>query len=316
MRAQVELTSECPECRTRGVWLELYDPAMPATALGLPAEARCRLCGAEHAGRVTPGTASLRAPRPIGECPCCAKLLDEGEVAAHVCRSCGAGAAMERVRPGAELGEVATLERAMRALMADEGDDELAGFVQRAFGEGDLAALAGRYALGLPVDTSLDGGTGFLSGAVSRATPEARGAGAARPAATIADDRRAMLLALVSVLMADGQRDPREMPLVEAFLKAEGLAPLSNEELRVHRPVEIAARVPVERREGLVSLMAQLAYSDGVADPSEVRVVRAYADAWGVSQDEVDRWLETYRTARRSRQQRLLDRLRSFFLAG
>ena len=65
-----------------------------------------------------------------------------------------------------------------------------------------------------------------------------------------------------------------------------------------------------------MSLMAQLAYSDGVADPSEVRVVRAYADAWGVSQDEVDRWLETYRTARRSRQQRLLDRLRSFFLAG
>ena len=230
MRAQVELTSECPECRTRGVWLELYDPAMPATALGLPAEARCRLCGAEHAGRVTPGTASLRAPRPIGECPCCAKLLDEGEVAAHVCRSCGAGAAMERV----------------------------------------------------PVDTSLDGGTGFLSGAVSRATPEARGAGAARPAATIADDRRAMLLALVSVLMADGQRDPREMPLVEAFLKAEGLAPLSNEELRVHRPVEIAARVPVD-------CAAKLAYADA---------------------------LETWRAARRSRQQRLLDRLRSFFLAG
>ena len=316
MRAQVELTSECPECRTRGVWLELYDPAMAATALGLPAEARCRLCGAEHVGRVTPGSAPLRAPRPAGECPCCAKLLDEGEVAAHVCRACGASATMEPVRPGVELGDPATLERALRALMVDEGDDDLAGFALRAFGEGDVAALAGRYAQGQTVDTSLDGGTGFLSGAVSRATPEAREAAATTTAATIADDRRAMLLALVSVLMADGQRDPREMPLVEAFLKAEGLAPLSVEELRVHRPVEIAARVPVERREGLVSLMAQLAYADGVADPSEVRVLRAYADAWGVSQDEVDHWLETWRAARRSRQQRLLDRLRSFFLAG
>jgi len=298
------------------VWLELYDPAMAATALGLPAEARCRLCGAERVGHVTPGTAPLRSPRPVGECPCCAKLLDEGEVAAHVCRACGARATMEPVRPGAQLGDRATLERALRALMVDEGDDELAGFVQRAFGDGDLESLAARYAEGQTVDTSLDGGTGFLSGAVSRATPEARATAAPRAAATIADDRRAMLLALVSVLMADGQRDPREMPLVEAFLKAEGLAPPSAEELRVHRPVEIAARVPVERREGLVSLMAQLAYADGVADPSEVRVVRAFADAWGVSQDEVDHWLETWRAARRSRQQRLLDRLRSFFLAG
>ena len=65
-----------------------------------------------------------------------------------------------------------------------------------------------------------------------------------------------------------------------------------------------------------LSLYLKLAYADGVADPSEVRVVRAFADAWGVSQDEVDHWLETWRAARRSRQQRLLDRLRSFFLAG
>ena len=166
------------------------------------------------------------------------------------------------------------------------------------------------------MDTTLDGGTGFLSGAVARATPEIRAMGMPAAAAKLSDDRRAMLLALVSVLMADGQRDPREMPLVEAFLKSEGLAPLSEPELRVHRPVEIATRVPAQRREELLSLMAQVAYADGVADPSEVRVLRAFADAWGVAQEEVDRWLETYRTARRSRQQRLLDRLRSFFLAG
>ena len=258
MRAQVELTSECPECHTRGVWLELYDPAVAASALGLPAEARCRLCAAARVGQVTAGSSALRAaPWPAGGCPFCARPL----------------------------------------------------------GEGDLAALAARYAEGAAVDTALDGGTGFLTGAVARVASEAKPGRPSGPAAP-PDDRRAMLLALVSVLMADGQRDPREMPLVEAFLAAEGLAPLSAEELRVHRPVEIAARVPVGRREGLVSLMAQLAYADGVADPSEVRVLRAFADAWTVPQEDVDRWLETYRAARRSRQQRLLDRLRAFFLSG
>lgn len=318
MRAQVELTSECPECHTRGMWLELFDPAVAATALGLPAEARCRLCGAEHSGQVTPASTAVRSgARPAGECPCCRRSLDEGDLAAHACRACGAAAVMVPRRPGVDLGDVGALERALRAVMADEGDDDLSGFVRRAFGADDVTALAARYARGLPVDSSLDGGTGFLTGAVPRATPEARATVGARttPEAR-ADDRRAMVLALVSVLMADGQRDPREMPVVEAFLKAEGLAPLSTEELRVHRPAEIAARVPVARRAQLVSLMAQLAYADGVADPSEVRVLRAFADAWAVPQDDVDRWLETYRAARRSRQQRLIDRLRAFFLAG
>jgi uncharacterized tellurite resistance protein B-like protein len=315
VRAQVELTSECPECRTQGVWLELYDPAAPATALGLPAEARCRLCGAARVGQVEAGSAPLRAgPWPVGECPFCAHTLDEGDLSAHACRACGAKASTASARAGEPMGQRDALERALRALMADEGDDDLDGFLRRAFGATDLAELGERYARARPVDTALDGGTAFLTGAVARATTEPRVADLGRPRTVMPDDRRAMLLALVSVLMADGQRDPREMPLVESFLKAEGLAPLSPWELRVHRPVEIAARVPVARRAELVSLMVQLAYADGVADPMEVRVLRAFADAWAVPQDEVDRMLETFRLAQRSRQRRLLDRLRAFFL--
>lgn len=317
MRAQVELTAECPECRTRGVWIELYDPVVPATALGLPAQARCRLCAAEHLGECTPGSEGLAArTRPAGQCPFCARPLAEADLAAHACGRCGSRAAMVTSRAGDDLRDAAVLERAVRSLMAAEGDDELAGFLQRCFGAADLDALRERYVQGVPVETALDGAVGFLSGAVARApaTPPPKAPVAA--AAPLGDDRRAMLLALVSVLMADGQRDPRETPLVEAFLKAEGLAPLAPGEMRVHRPVEVAARVPAERREGLLSLMAQLAYADGVADPSEVRVLRAFADAWKVEQAEVDRWLATYRAARRSRRQRLLDRLRSFFLTG
>ncbi len=316
MRAQVELTAECPECHTRGVWIELYDPVIPATALGLPAQARCRLCAAEHLGECTPGSDALTARvRPPGECPFCAHALDEADLAGHACGRCKSRAAMVTSRAGDDLRDPAALERAVRALMAAEGDDELGDFVQRCFNVPDLAALGERYAQGGPVDTSLDGAVGFLSGAVPRApTPPPPPA----PAVVVAhgDDRRAMLLALVSVLMADGQRDPRETPLVEAFLKAEGLAPLAAGEMRVHRPVEVAGKVPPARREGLLSLMAQLAYADGLADPSEVRVLRAFADAWAMDQAEVDRWLETYRLAGRSRRQRVLDRLRSFFLAG
>jgi uncharacterized tellurite resistance protein B-like protein len=315
VRAQVELTSECPECRTRGVWLELYDPAVAATAFGLPAVARCRLCAAEHVGQTVAGACALRAaPWPVGECPFCASPLD-GDLAAHACDACGAAATMARARPGAALGDRAALEAAVRALMLEEGDDDLAGFARRTFGD-DLASLAGRYAAGEVVDTTLDGATGFLTGAVARAPSESPVPEAPRRPSSPDEGRRAMLLALVSVLMADGQRDPREMPIVETFLKAEGLAPLAPGELRVHRPAEIAARVPLDRREGLVSLMAQLAYADGVADPSEVRVLRAFADAWSVPEEEVDRQLEAYSAARRSRRQRLLDRLRAFFLTG
>ncbi len=317
MRAQVELTAECPECHTRGVWIELYDPVVPATALGLPAQARCRLCAAEHLGECTPGSAGLAARvRPPGECPFCAHALDAADLAGHACGRCGSRAVMVPSRAGDDLRDPAVLERSVRALMAAEGDDELGEFVHRCFDVPDLTALSERYALGGPVDTSLDGAVGFLSGAVARTLSTPPPPAPVAAAAALGDDRRAMLLALVSVLMADGQRDPRETPIVEAFLKTEGLAPLAPGEMRVHRPVEVAGRVPAARREGLLSLMAQLAYADGLADPSEVRVLRAFADAWAMDQAEVDRWLETYRLARRSRQQRLLDRLRSFFLAG
>lgn len=317
MRTQVELTAECPECRTVGVWVELYDPVVPASVLGLPAQARCRLCAAERVGECAPGAEGLVArKRADGRCPFCGRALDEHDLLAHACHGCGSRATLALSRAGDDLRDPATLERAVRSLMAAEGDDDLAGFVRHTFGAADLAALGARYAEGATVEATLDGGVGFLSGAVARANPATP-----RPEFTptrthLPDDRRAMLLALVSVLMADGQRDVRETGLVEAFLKAEGLAPLAPAEMRVYRPVEVAAKVPPDRREGLVSLMAQLAYADGVADPSEVRVLRAFADAWGVEQSEVDRWLETYRLARRSRRQRLLDRLRSFFLAG
>jgi len=40
VRAQFQLVTECSACSVEGVLVEVYDPAVPACAFGVPAEAR------------------------------------------------------------------------------------------------------------------------------------------------------------------------------------------------------------------------------------------------------------------------------------
>ena len=314
MRAQVEVAAECPECHARGTWIELYDPSVAASARGVAATAHCRLCEAVREGRVTGCT--VRAPAVAsGRCPCCAHVLTDAELGVHKCAACGASATLVSVRAGAALGDATVLEERLRAVLREEGDADLGELLARCFGGADIASLARLFAAGEAVDTALGGSLDVFGGAALRRAEPSRPPSDRPSLRVLPDDGRAMLRALVSVLMADGQRDPREAPVIDAFLGAEGLAPLEPDELRVWRPAEIAAKVPGGRRDELVTLMAQLAYADGVADPSEVRVVRAFADAWDIPQSSVDAALERFSGKRRSRRQRLLDRLRTFFLA-
>jgi uncharacterized tellurite resistance protein B-like protein len=124
-----------------------------------------------------------------------------------------------------------------------------------------------------------------------------------------------MVLALVSVLVADGQRDPREVDFVNRFLAREGMHPLDDSELRVWRPMEIATRIPTPRRAEVVELMTQLACIDGEADPSELRLVQSYAQAWGILDEALDGWLQVYKSRHASGAQRFWQGLRGFFLA-
>ena len=130
MRAQVEVAAECPECHARGTWIELYDPSVAASALGVAATAHCRLCEAVREGRVTGCT--VRAPAVAsGRCPCCAHVLTDAELGVHKCAACGASATLVSVRAGAALGDATVLEERLRAVLREEGDADLGELLAR-----------------------------------------------------------------------------------------------------------------------------------------------------------------------------------------
>lgn len=325
VRAQFELVTECSACNVEGVVVELYDPAAPACAFGIPAEARCRLCQAQWAGAVAEGPASqgLR-DRGTGRCPCCGhELLDE-EVEARACSRCGSRARREVTRAPDDLRDRATFDRALARFAAEDDDTSVDHFVALNFLGKTADQVHASIARGERVETGFD----VLFSLFQQAGPP-RGAGSARntnhppkhPSKPpprdheVRHDPRAILHALVSVLAADGRHDPRETAFLDRFLAAEKLDPLRPDELRVHRPMEVAARIPPARRAEVIELMTQLACVDGVADPSELRIIESYATAWAIPQDDVDAWLERYKAQYATDFQRFFRRVRAFFLA-
>jgi uncharacterized tellurite resistance protein B-like protein len=128
-------------------------------------------------------------------------------------------------------------------------------------------------------------------------------------------ETRAMLEALVSVVVADGEVDAKEQAFIEAFATREGLAPPRSDEYVMHRPAEVAGRVPPDRRLELLEQLTELSCLDGVADSSEMRIVRAYAAMWNVEDDTLGAWVEKYRLAHATRARRWLLRVKEFFFA-
>ncbi len=127
---------------------------------------------------------------------------------------------------------------------------------------------------------------------------------------------RAIVYPLVSVIAADGEIHPAERMLVDKFLESEGLAPLHDDEFRVHHPSEVAHLVPKERREMVVQLMCETATVDGMPDESERRVIRAYAAAWGVSDEKVEFWMWGYESMSTGLVRQLWMKLRRFVLSA
>jgi hypothetical protein len=127
---------------------------------------------------------------------------------------------------------------------------------------------------------------------------------------------RAIVYPLVSVIAADGEIHPAERALIDRFLQSEGLAPLAEDEFRVHHPSEVAHLVPKERREMVVQLMCETASVDGMPDESERRVIRAYAAEWGVPDDKVEFWMWGYESMSTSLVRQLWMKLRRFVLSA
>jgi tellurite resistance protein len=118
------------------------------------------------------------------------------------------------------------------------------------------------------------------------------------------------------VIAADGEIHPEERSLIDRFLTAEGLAPLTDDEFRVHHPSEAARYVPKERREDVIKLMCESAAVDGMPDESERRVIRAYATAWDVPDEKIDFWMWGYESMGTSLTRALWLRLRRFVLSA
>jgi hypothetical protein len=127
---------------------------------------------------------------------------------------------------------------------------------------------------------------------------------------------RAIVFPLVSVVAADGEVHPAERALVDRFLESEGLAPLADDEFRVHHPDVVAHFVPKERREAVVQLMCETAAADGMPDESERRVIRAYANAWSVPDEKVDFWMWGYENMSASLGRQLWLKIRRFVLSA
>ena len=326
MRTQFELSGDCPACGVEGVVVEVYDPVEPACALGVPADARCRLCEGAWAGRVSegPGTLTLAA-RATGHCPGCAHPLTDNELAAHACGVCGARARREPSKPPVDLRDRAAFERALRRMADDESDGDLEAFVAANFAGRTLDEAHARIVRGeavatgfgaLPTLFSPTAGAGRGSPVAARRNTPVRPISVPPPRPIEhAYDPRAMVLALVSVLAADANYDAREMAFIERFVEAEGMAPLQPDEMRVHRPLEVSARIPPARRQEVVELMMELACIDGSADPSELRIVESYAVAWGITRASLDAWHARYKARYATDLQRVLGRVKAFFLA-
>lgn len=127
---------------------------------------------------------------------------------------------------------------------------------------------------------------------------------------------RAIVYPLVSVIAADGEIHPAERALIDRFLESEGLAPLAEDEFRVHHPSAVAHLVPKERREMVVQLMCETATVDGMPDESERRVIRAYAAAWDVPDEKVEFWMWGYESMSTSLVRQLWMKLRRFVLSA
>jgi uncharacterized tellurite resistance protein B-like protein len=332
----VDLSFDCEVCHVEGGCLETYDPLVAACRFGVPAVARCRVC-LQHAKGVVVGPAAGGAPACAGVadvaangCPLCAHPLEPAALDARRCPECGAHARLELVQAGKVPASEGELAQALGAWARSDGFDHLADFLAATFVRPELAALLDDLAQGRLIETVPDPfarhGGGATGHAVARSPAPAPRATDEDEIASPSTERdphppasappRAVVFPLVSVVAADGEIDPRERELVDRFLRSEGLEPLHDDEIRVHRPDEVAHLVPAHRREAVVQLMCETAAIDGAADASEIRVIQAYAAAWGVPADKIDLWIWAHENMGEPFARQFWKKLRRFVLSS
>ena len=365
--APVELSADCLSCGLEAGLVEIYDSLVAACRFGLPASAKCKLCGERHASQFNPTPPRPMRDVPANRCPACFEELGPRTLDDRRCSKCGATATLELVEPGALLNDEASVAAALDAWAAREHwpsrealadavfcDPSLPSLVQRIRNGEPLEVVADPFAnmglrtTGRPADppakpkriapppAPMPGPSILPIGAVVPTpleTPVIRyfptpPAGTVVPIEMLAPESRpfappppsapprAIVYPLVSVIAADGEIHPAERALVDRFLESEGLAPLTEDEFRVHDPSTVAHLVPKDRREAVVQLMCETATVDGMPDESERRVIRAYATAWNVPDEKVEFWMWGYESMSTGFVRQLWMKLRRFVLSA
>ncbi len=267
-----QVLADCPHCRVEAAIVEWMDPLHAPCLRGVPAERRCRCCGLHERSDAAGTLGALSVP--------------------------------EDLRDGARAR--AALER----WAAEEGEPELDVFCRANLG-GSVDEVVALLAAGEVVPTTFDviaflfpgGGGGGSGGPVGpeREVPrvidglaDPSGSYLASGAAPEVMDRRTPARVLVSVMVADGSLRTAERTFVARFLEREGLPPMGPEDLRVWRPGELGAPPPPELRDRVLEAAVHLMHLDREREGSEWRVIRAFATAWGVTEDSLRGWDRGY----------------------
>lgn len=256
---RVELPRDCDACRLEAGAIEVFDPDAEVCRRGVPLEVRCPLCRARWVGRESPQ-----------------------------------GATLVQVDAPRDLTEREVLEAALAEWAAAEGYETVAALLNATFVTPRTEALHDALCRGEPLPTLAD-----PFGLVGGSAGSPRIVDRPRPVAPIREPAppRSSGWPLVSVMMADGVVHPAERAIVDAFYAAEGEAPLTDPECVVRAPQHVAQLIEAPRRPALVQWMCRLVWADGHADPSELRVLRAYARAWSIDDLLVQDWLGEYEPA-------------------
>ena len=118
--APVELSADCTTCGLETGVAELYDSLVAACRFGLPATARCKLCGIAHEGTFNRAPARPMRDIPANRCPACLEELGPRALDDRRCGKCGAAAAQNLVAPAAALDSELALVAALDAWAARE----------------------------------------------------------------------------------------------------------------------------------------------------------------------------------------------------
>ena len=228
---------------------------------------------------------------------------------AYRCYLCGASGAPHETAPPRVPSTVEELERALAAWAAEEALASTRELLEAYFVLPTPAAIFEAIRGGEVVETTFDvvdylfsGGSG--GGAALESGPIPVREDPAPPSVPLPQppSRRRVggprdeLLALAAVAASDGEASAEDLQELERAAERRGVPPLAPHEIHVYRPGEIDPPATLVQREALLKEMFMMAFSDSSLDESELRVVRAFARAWGVDPLCVQEWTNVVRS--------------------